>query len=52
MGRPALGAHISSNWWECPSARSVAVAVDRSWMPWAAVASTSGRAPCQVAMLF
>ena len=33
MGRLALGAHISSKWWECPSARSVAVAVDRSWMP-------------------
>ena len=52
MGLLALGAHISSKWWWCPSSRPAAAAADRSCVPRAAVASTSCRALCQVAMWF
>ena len=52
MGWLALGAHISSKWWGCPSAHPAAAAADRGCVPWAAVASTSCRALCQVAMWF
>ena len=52
MGWLALGAHISSKCRGCPSAHPAAAAANRSCVLWAAVASTSCRALCQVAMLF
>ena len=52
MGLLALGTHISSKFWGCLSACSAAAAADRGCVPWAAVASTSCRALCQVATWF